>query len=262
MDAIDHALALAVLARPIHQGLRRPGQGLNQALDTDEARAALRQAAALFDDSPGGAATEAVERLLAAPVEPHDTLDQLHARLFGHSLRGLVCPYETEYGAEAPFRQSQDLADIAGYYLAFGLTAAGSGEVERLDHVACEFEYFEFLCTKQAWAIQQEDAEMLEVTRKAASDFLKDHLGRFGVAFGAALAREDPDGFHGRLGELCVALLKGECGRLGLNVGPEFMQMRSTEDDGAPMACGSDACPETDADEPDLVQIESRRQAD
>lgn len=259
MEEIDRALALAVLARTVRQGLRRPAKGVTRTFSTED-RGALRQAAAVLE--PEGALADAVERLLATPAESPDVLDQQHARLFGHSLRGRVCPYETEYGGDAPFRQSQDLADISGYYIAFGLEPGGSGGIERLDHAACEFEYFEFLCTKEAWAIQAGDAEMLEVTRKAACDFLGSHLGRFGVAFGATLSREDPEGFYGRLGDLCAALLKTECGRLGLRVGPEFMEMRSTEDDGVPMACGSDSCPTAEPGEPDLVQIQSRGEAD
>lgn len=275
METIDRALAAAVLARTIRMGLRRPadaaasrpedeaGAALRQAAVPprfeDEACAALRQAAAVLDDggSVAGSIAGAVERLLSVPAEDPQDLAGRHASLFGHSLRGRICPYETEYGGGAPFRQSQDLADISGYYLAFGLTPARAGDVERVDHAACELEYFEFLRTKEAWAIQEGDTEMLEVTRDAAAGFLKDHLGRFGVAFGATLSREDPHGYYGRLGELCVALLKAECQHLGLPAGPEFMQMRSTEDDGVPMACGSGSCPATGPDEDDLVTIGS-----
>jgi hypothetical protein len=116
--------------------------------------------------------------------------------------------------------------------------------------VACELEFLEFLALKEAWALQHDDREMLEVTRNAARIFLRDHLGRFGIAFGLALARIDPGGFHGATGLLAVAFLRSECARFEVPPGPELLPVLPYEEDGAPMACG---------DGSDLVQIGSAR---
>ncbi len=75
--------------------------------------------------------------------------------------------------------------------------------------------------------------------------FLKDHLGRWAPAFAGKLARTDPDGFYGALGDLCGAVVAQECARLGVAIGPEFLRLRSPLLADAPMACApADALPE------------------
>ena len=261
MEEIDQSLARAVLARTLKQGLRFPTPRTLQAFSCETGRRALRQSVKVLEGESGGPLAEAVEGLCHAKDVAPSSLERAYESLFGHALRGRVCPYETEYGAAAPFQQSQELADIAGFYLAFGLEATQAGG-ERLDHAACELEFLEFLSMKEAWATEQGDAEMLEVTRKAARDFVRGHLGRFGVAFGSSLQREDPGGFYGRLGALCAAFLRAECVRQGIATGPEFLDLRPAEDDGVPMACGDGSGDDQEEAEPQLLGIRSRREGD
>jgi len=98
-----------------------------------------------------------------------------------------------------------------------------------------------FLALKEAFALEHEDPEMLEDTRKAGRLFLRDHLGRFGLTFARKLAREDQGGFYGTLGDLCFAFLKLECSRVGVAAGPLDLSLRPATDDRVPMACGSGA---------------------
>lgn len=251
--AIDLALARSVLYHVLTLGLRPLAQGAS--LSSPTARNAIREAAALLDARAlsGEAVLPAVEALCASATSPAERLTA-HARLFGHS-RGLVCPFETEYGAVDAFRQPQELADIAGTYLAFGLEPPEGGD-ERVDHAACECEFMDFLARKEAFALgslgenHDGDWERVETIRDAARGFLREHLGRFGRAFASRLINEDADGFHGALGAVLFRFLTQECQRFGLPPGPPSLELRPPVPDDTPMACGR-----PDAE---LIQIQRR----
>jgi TorA maturation chaperone TorD len=153
-----------------------------------------------------------------------------------------VPPYETEYGADSLFLPAQEMGDLTGFYRAFGL-APNPAAHERPDHISCECEFLLVLARKESYALERDDPVMLEETRRATRLFLRDHLGRWGPAFGLKLGREDRDGFYGALGDLCQAFVGQECARVGVPVGPEFLRLRSARAAEAPMACGPAAEP-------------------
>ena len=177
-----------------------------------------------------------------------DELLSAHGRLFGHTARGLVCSYETEYGQEGLFQQPAQLANLTGIYGLFGLKVR-QVERERPDHISCELEFLEFLLKKQAYALEHGDESMEKETRKATRLFLKEHLGRFGRAFGAQMKKHDREGFMGKAGDLTLEFLTVECRRLDLEPGLMQLPLRSTAEDQVPMACGGG--------ESDLVQLGS-----
>jgi TorA maturation chaperone TorD len=193
-------------------------------------------------------------RLASLDVAPASLLAGTFVRLFGHTTRGLVCACETEYGADNTYHQPQQLADISGYYLAFGLRPATAANV-RADHVACECEYMDFMNRKEALflATRLDDAETLEVVRDASRMFLRDHLGRFGRAFATRVMAEDPDGFFGVLAQVLFELLDDQCRQLGIAAGPIDLVVRPEVADDTPMACGG-SC-EAPAE---LIQIQRR----
>lgn len=256
----DVALARGVVYRALRLGLQLPSESSVARLAAG--RPALEAAAALLDSmriaaEPMLPAVRAFADLFSAGIPD---LDAVHARLFGHS-QGLVCPFETEYGDGGSFRQPQELADIAGCYLAFGLQPR-SGVDERVDHVACECEFMDFLARKEAFVLEShapgeisgpESEEMRETTRRAAAGFLRDHLGRFGRAFATRLMREDEGGFFGALGGVLFRLLDLECERLGVPAGAPTLEVRPPALDDVPTGCGT-AC----GAEPGPVQIEIR----
>lgn len=170
------------------------------------------------------------------------TLAESHRRLFGHSARGAVPPYETEYGAEALFQQPQEMGDLMGFYNAFGLALNGR-QHERADHVSCECEFLCFLALKEAYALEHGDDSMLEETRKAERLFLRDHLARFLPAFAKKLVREDAGGLYGFLGGVGYGFIVLECARFSVRLGPENLTLRPADDERVPMACGSGECP-------------------
>jgi TorA maturation chaperone TorD len=177
-------------------------------------------------------------------------LSDQYGRLFGHTVRGQICPCETEYGDENKYHQPQQLADIAGYYRAFGLTPLSASEL-RHDHVACECEFLSFLNLKQAVFLEEcahtpGGAETLDVTRRAERTFLRDHLGHFGRAFASCLAADESGPYYSAWGTLFLIWLDLECTRLEVELGPPDLAMRAESSDDAPMACGSAS---------DLIQI-------
>ncbi|MEE8347982.1 MAG: molecular chaperone TorD family protein [Acidobacteriota bacterium] len=175
-----------------------------------------------------------------------DALRGDHGRLFGHTARGTVTPYETEYGQQGLFQQPQQLANLTGFYRAFGLKVR-QDERERPDHIACQLEFEEFLARKQAYALSQGDDVMLEESQRATRLFMRNHLGRFGRAFGYRLGKADSGGFLGLAGDFLFDFLTLECRRLKIEAGPTSLALRSPEEDNVPMACSSES---------DLVQIE------
>ena len=82
-----------------------------------------------------GGGLPAIEKLLGAirASAPED-LEAESQALFGGTVA--VAPYEGSYELD-PVRQGRQLADVAGFYGAFGAEAHGPA-AERPDHVGCE----------------------------------------------------------------------------------------------------------------------------
>lgn len=243
------ALARGVIARLLGIALAPPGDATLEELFSQRARRVLARAALIMDGGEAGPVGAAAKELASLPAPSLQELRRVHLRIFGHTPRGKVCPYETEYGREEIFQQAHELADIAGFYRAFGLKPAPE-DGERPDHIACELEFLAFLSLKEAYAIEKADEEMLEITKAAAKKFLRDHAGAFGRAFAAALEREDPGGPYGASARLCAAFLTTWCAQAGVPAGPEYLSLRPEMPDAVPMACGA---------EPDLIQIQHPR---
>lgn len=253
----DLALARSVLYSALTAGFRRPDEGTVRRLAAPDAERTLSVAAAVVDaPAPAGAVSAAVASLTPRLVslEPGRVRVE-YDRLFGHTARGLVCPFETEYGPSELFLQAHELADLAGFYLAFGVRPQPGGS-ERVDHIACECEFADLLCRKEAVELELQGrvtdapAETLEETRKAARAFLRGHLARFGLAFATVLDRADAGSVYNAFGHLLASFLEAECERLHVPIGPRTLEPRSGPDsDDVPAACGSG---------PEILQIQRR----
>ncbi len=250
-STLDAALARAVVYRMLSIGFQPPTK---QRLDAIGARDGFRVlvAALQYLDPRADGFASAAAPLSTVTIPDAEAVSAGFWRLFGHTTRGLVCACETEYGPDNGFHQPQQLADITGYYLAFGLQPVLATDV-RADHIACECEFMDFLSRKEAHLLDRLESadvsETLEVTRMAERSFLRDHLGRFGRAFAARVAAEDGDGYFGALGRLLLAFVDAECARAGVAAGSEDLIVRPEEADETPMACGT---PEQ------LIQIQRR----
>ena len=235
--AADLALGRSALYEALALGFRPPTAETVARLATREAVDALADAAAVLDLAWGSTLAAEVGRL--PDLTDLATLQAGFRRLFGHTARGLVPPYETEYGEDSPFLPAHEMGDLSGFYRAFGLTLRRDAH-ERPDHVSCEFEFMVVVARREAYVLEQGHGATAEATRGAARLFLREHLGRWGPAFGQRLGREDPDGFYGALGALGRVFLLAECARMAVSPGPATLRLRSDSVRNAPMACAAE----------------------
>lgn len=130
-------------------------------------------------------------------------------RIFGHTLSKEIAPYEMEYlKNQEVFAMTQGLADINGFYAAFGLQV-GAGE--RADHIAIEAEFLSFVALKEALAIENNlGEESIEVCRKAQRDFLREHFLWWAAGFAERLAAVPSASFYRYAGEFLLEFLKFE----------------------------------------------------
>jgi TorA maturation chaperone TorD len=206
--AVGDALARAAVYRLLGAAFAYPTS------DRQPGIAALARAA-------GGAAPALAGPLaeLARCAETGDpaALGEEHVALFDRAAR--CPPYEGAWGAAQPAGKAALLADVAGFYAAFGLVPAGAQpDVE--DHVAAECEFASALCLKEAWALGQGDAERGEIATAALGAFLRDHLGRWAGAFAGALAEATAEPYYRALAAALAAWVAAETARLGLDPAP------------------------------------------
>ncbi len=99
---------------------------------------------------------------------------------------------ETAYAPETPqegLTKTFQLADIAGFYRAFGVEVEPG--TERADHIAAELEFMHLLAVKEALAGERAEAENIQICREGAASFLHDHLGRWCEKLRAGLEDRD-----------------------------------------------------------------------
>jgi DMSO reductase family type II enzyme chaperone len=176
---------------------------------------------------------------LELSLDPMDLkhLQSEHLRTIGIS--GPLC-YETEYGLDGSFRQSHELADINGFYKAFGFNVGGLVR-ERPDHLATELEFMHLLALKEWHAA---DVEQVEICVDAQRKFLEDHLGRWIEAFAIRVTFEAKDSLYSELARFATAFVKEEGARLGAQPDPLVAErLRPTPFDTS-TGCGDCPIPE------------------
>jgi nitrate reductase assembly molybdenum cofactor insertion protein NarJ len=145
-------------------------------------------------------------------------LQEAHRLTFG--LTGSLC-YETELGMPNEYRQSQEMADISGFYRAFGFQVGGE-QRERPDYLGTELEFLYVLSLKEAYAAEQGIEEHVEVCVEARRLFLRDHLGRWIGLFAQSVSRIlGPEGEGSPylwLSRLAAAMVQNDAYSLGLSL--------------------------------------------
>lgn len=160
---------------------------------------------------------------------------ECYGRLLGHAVRGECPPYELEYRAAEVFQQSQTLADIAGFFRAFGFDAAGPF-AERADHAATQWEFLAVLAMKESQARRVEDRECCIDAQRA---FLADHAAAWMPAFFERLRRADAASLLARGADLAEVVLREWCERHHVPVGPKWLALRPISDEDGVITCGA-----------------------
>ena len=143
-----------------------------------------------------------------------EQLEVEHRRLFSHVHSADCPPFETDYTARDVWRQSEQLADLAGFFRAFGVEP----ELERPDHVSVELEFVHVLLYKAAWAAGGGDADHEALCLRALASFFRDHVVRWFPSFAERLAVLGADGPYAAIAQLATAAVHAQAEGLGLEI--------------------------------------------
>jgi len=173
-------------------------------------------------------------RLALGPILPEGAIarppEGEHTRLFVVGLA--ATPYETEYDPLAAARKGHRLADLLGFYEAFGFRLA-EGRGEFPDQIAVELEFMALLLLKTAQAQVEGREEARAVSLEATGKFLADHLAAWAGAFADRIEAATEEGFYRLAARLLRGFLRAECRLLGVEAPP----IATVPDDPGPLAC-------------------------
>lgn len=232
---VAERLARAGVYRLLGRALAYPGPG--------DAEVLARSARALHA-SAAPALGGLLDRFAAAASRTDaGDLAAEHVLLFH---RAAPCPpYEGAWADAAQLAgKAALLADVAGFYRAFGIEPA-SAQPDTPDHIAAECEFMSVLALKEAWAAAASNEEALETIGAATRSFLADHLGRWAEVFAGALREASPAPYYGALADLLAACVAADAAALGVTpaalAGPPRRDPMQDEDTfTCPMAPGDD----------------------
>ncbi|MDP7397736.1 MAG: molecular chaperone TorD family protein [Lentisphaeria bacterium] len=215
--------------------------------------------------APGELPSQALDLqpLISCSQQPRDSLIEEYDHVFGLLISKECPPYETEYCPQTfSVYRSQHLADIAGYYRAFGLEPSPQ-HPERQDHIVLELEFMAWLIAKARYAADHGDEDNAGLCRDAQVSFFRDHFAWWTPAFALALRRKadgianehdmasPPTTYQGAFGAFLAAFVPAE--RAVLGIPPPTVLVAPTTDveedsegcETCPLSADPSAAPET-----------------
>jgi TorA maturation chaperone TorD len=142
-----------------------------------------------------------------------------HRRVFSNVITLDCPPYETLFGNDHVFAQSQVMGDIAGFYRAFGVELSKDVH-ERLDHLSVEFEFMHFLAYKESYSRCHDGADKTQIVLDAQKKFIKNHIGRWVPLFCRMLVKKADSGLYKHVAELMADWMDFESAFLGVTPQP------------------------------------------
>ncbi len=227
-----------------------PQAGAWERLDALRTDPIPAQAAALIRDVPQAVPEELglgerplcdldADRVLAKLPDSRQCLNDQYESRFGLLVSNACPPYETEYiNSKFSFQRSNALADVSGFYRAFGLSISEERH-ERPDHIVLELEFMAMLIGLQRQATIGSPVtgdERAQVCREAQARFLREHLAWWVPAFSRLLLRENPYGFYAAVSEFLAALIPAERALLGVESASQPV-VPDSQDQDPPEAC-------------------------
>ena len=141
-------------------------------------------------------------------------LETTYIRIFTLST-STDCPtFESALFGGDHIQQTERMADIAGFYRAFGVDPREPGF--RPDDICVEIEFMGFLCRKQAYAAEHLGAPRVNQVLRAERMFLREHVGRWAGAIGRRVSlRSEPGSFYDEVGRALDAWLAADAAFIG-----------------------------------------------
>ncbi len=118
-------------------------------------------------------------------------------------------PYEVEHMKGHEFAKAHVLADIMGFYRAFGVEPGG----DRADHISAELEFMHLLAHKESHALSVGQTENAALCRDARQKFFREHLMTWTDELLEAMRRQAGDRrmpFYEHLMSLLELVIDGE----------------------------------------------------
>jgi TorA maturation chaperone TorD len=178
---------------------------------------ALQEAAQAAAPFLQGTALAGLARVAAASAPAE--LAREYAGVFGLG-PSLDCPtFESGHFQGETMGQMARMADIAGFYRAFGVEAAGAGL--RPDEVCVELEFMAFMCRKEIHALESKGTPRAAQVRRAERLFLADHLGRWAPVLARSIVdRACPGSLLSVAGAALARWVDEDCALLGAEPDP------------------------------------------
>ena len=202
------ATRAAPTERPKLKALAYRALGRLLSCDPLDAVAQIEDVASCLDVLAWRDTSAAARCSLAAFVTAPDDARAQYSRVFH---RSLPPPYETTYTSGGGV---SDLADIAGFYHAFGMAVQG----EKADHVAAELEFLAYLLVKEVHAIDQRQPAHEAVSRDARIKFLAAHAGTWLPLFAAQIEKVSPGDAYSHLVRAAHLAISADAGELGFTL--------------------------------------------
>jgi len=177
-------------------------------------------------------ARRALDQLGSVP-NAEDVRDH-HGFLFAHAR---VSPYECGHVPTGVSGPTGRLADVAGFYRAYGFEVHG----ERPDHCAVELEFAAVLALAELEAERRGDAQGREICADTWRTYLRDHLGGWLDRLADRIDEIDPRAPQAVAARTAAALVASEVERLGIELAPITGGLPILDDDDFELRCGD--CP-------------------
>lgn len=199
--------ALTPAARLLLQGQAYSlcAQLLSPDVDMLARRRMLGQLQAVLEQLGHSEALARLREITSLDLSDREALDGEYVRLF---VKNEAAPYQTSYThlRSALGGKMQQLADIAGFYRAFGFQVRG----ERPDHLIPELEFVALLYVKEAHARLSGSGEGAHVCAESRAKFLDEHLLAWLPAFHQQVAQAARHPLFPALSSLLLSVAKAD----------------------------------------------------